>query len=369
MNSALFQSDIQEIFTRLEDGLGPQALSYALQKKKFLITGGAGFLGRYFLSVLQYCNHYLHEDHKLRVVCVDNFITGEDALSEFLEDPNFRIVKADASQPLDWLALEEGGFDYIVHAAGIASPVYYMKYPLETAEVATNGTHNLLKLALHQPQLERFLFFSTSEIYGDPIPGEVPTSETYRGNVSCTGPRACYDESKRFAETLCTIYQQRGVPITVIRPFNVFGPGMKIDDQRAIPAFVSHGLQGKNLPVHGTGEQTRTFCYITDAMNGFLRALFLPTGKNEIFNIGNGEPEISMLELAREVCVALGAEGKVGIQCIQYPATYPADEPQRRCPDLTKAMTLLNSYTPTVSLKEGLQRTVRWYQQLLEEQK
>jgi UDP-glucuronate decarboxylase len=161
-----------------------------------------------------------------------------------------------------------------LHAAGVASPVYYMRYPLETIDSAVQGTKNLLELARKNKHLESFIFFSSSEIYGDPDPGSVPTPETYHGYVSSVGPRACYDESKRLGETIATVYQQRyDVPVKIVRPFNVFGPGMRHDDRRVIPMFTYEALNGRPLPVHSDGSQTRTFCYITDAICGFLQTL------------------------------------------------------------------------------------------------
>lgn len=218
--------------------------------KTILISGGAGFLGKYFLGVFSYLNKNVLEQ-PCRVISIDNFITGD-------RDPNFDF--SDKTHVLDvWgdvtfpLPVRED-IDYIIHAAGLASPVYYMKYPLETIESAFTGAKNLLELA-RKNHLEGFLFFSSSEIYGDPDPKSVPTPETYHGNVSSVGPRACYDESKRLAETICMIYhQQFGIPVKIVRPFNVFGPGMKHNDRRVIPMFAYQALKKNTLPVHGDGH-------------------------------------------------------------------------------------------------------------------
>jgi UDP-glucuronate decarboxylase len=231
-----------------------------------------------------------------------------------------------------------------------------MKYPLETIDSAVQGTKNLLELARRNKNLEGFLFFSSSEIYGDPDPSAVPTPETYHGYVSSVGPRACYDESKRLGETIATVYQQQfQVPVTIVRPFNVFGPGMMHNDRRVVPMFTYEALNGRALPVHGDGRQTRTFCYITDAISGFLKTL-LKGKPGEPYNIGTAENEISMRDLAQLFTdLVPGAS----FQYISYPATYPAGEPQRRCPDLTKATQQLG-HVPTVDLREGLRRFVAW---------
>ena len=286
----------------------------------------------------------------MRVISVDNYITGSHEVEA--HDPNISHVRADIVHPLP----VREDVHYIIHAAGIASPVYYMKYPLETIESAVYGVKNLLELARKNEKLEGFLYFSSSEIYGDPDPKFVPTPETYHGYVSSVGPRACYDESKRLGETIATIYhQQYGVPVTIVRPFNVFGPGMGHNDRRVIPMFTYQALNAIPISVHDGGAQTRTFCYITDAITGFV--LTLLKGKpGEAYNVGNPENEISMRNLAK-----LFAELVPGatFQSVEYPDTYPAGEPQRRCPDLTKAHRHLG-YSHAVDLKIGLTRFIAW---------
>jgi UDP-glucuronate decarboxylase len=249
----------------------------------------------------------------------------------------------------------EGDLDYILHAAGIASPYYYRAYPLETLDVAVTGTRQTLELAKRTGA--RITFFSSSEIYGDPDPANVPTTESYRGYVSCLGPRACYDESKRLGETLCRIYHtQFGVHTNMIRPFNVFGPGMQELDYRVMPNFASRILGGKPLHVYGTGEQTRTFCYITDAIQGFIRVMLYGV-PGEPYNIGNPTPEISMVDLTKEIETVI--QKKVDLNLVPYPDSYPADEPNRRCPDITKARHQLK-YDPQVPLREGIKRFFAW---------
>ena len=285
-----------------------------------LITGALGFLGQYFLGFFTHINDRLL-DNPSRILAYDNMITAE-----------------------------------VTNAAGIASPFYYQKYPLETLDVAVTGTRNLLELA-REKRTQGVLFFSSSEIYGDPDAKHVPTSESYAGHVSCTGSRACYDESKRLGETLCVIFHKlHGIPTKVVRPFNVYGPGMKETDYRVLPNFGSLIVGGKPLNIYGTGKQTRTFCYITDALEGFLRVL-LDGVPGEAYNIGNPKPEISVLELVSLLERTLGR--KIPSNLIEYPDSYPADEPQRRCPNIIKAARQCG-YHPKVDLASGLKYFMDW---------
>ncbi|MDP3685855.1 MAG: NAD-dependent epimerase/dehydratase family protein [bacterium] len=344
--SPIIQEDIAAIAEAIE------AEARKLSGTTILISGGAGFLGRYFLGVFKYLNQSTLE-RPCRVISVDNYITGErDGVFGVNDDSNVLSLWADVTVPLP---IREP-VDYVIHAAGLASPVYYQKYPLETIESAVIGAKNLLELG-RRNSLKGFLLFSSSEIYGDPDPRSVPTPETYCGNVSSVGPRACYDESKRLAETLSMIYhQQFGIPIKIVRPFNVYGPGMKPDDRRVVPMFALRTLRGETLPVHGDGHQTRTFCYITDAMTGFLKIL-LSGRPGEAYNVGNDDQEITMGELANLFVETGGTDARV--ETIAYPDTYPAGEPQRRCPDLTKIRTELQ-YKPTTPLRDGILRFFRW---------
>ncbi|MHB1218742.1 MAG: NAD-dependent epimerase/dehydratase family protein [Alphaproteobacteria bacterium] len=341
----------QEDIKAIVRNLGPDAHRFA--GKTVLLAGGAGFLGRHFISVFRHLNAAVLAE-PCKILSADNFITGDKmALAEdSRNDPNILSVWADITYPLP----VRETLDFIIHAAGIASPVFYMKYPLETIEGAVQGTKNLMELARMSENLEGFLYFSSSEIYGDPDPKAVPTPETYHGYVSSVGPRACYDESKRLGETISTVYQQRyNVPVTIVRPFNIFGPGMQHNDRRVIPMFTYEALNGRSLPVHGDGAQTRTFCYISDAISGFLKAL-LKGKRGDAYNIGNSNNEISMADLARMYSRVVPGST---VRFIPYPSTYPAGEPQRRCPDLTKAATDLG-YHAKVELQEGLQRFVAW---------
>jgi UDP-glucuronate decarboxylase len=325
-----------------------------LEGKTLLISGGSGFIGSYINATIYFLNKKFLKK-SCRVISIDNYITGsrKNFLVDIENDKNFLFLHHDVRLALNI----NQHVDYIIHAAGLASPVYYQKYPLETIESAILGAKNLLELA-RITKIKSFLLFSSSEIYGDPESQSVPTPESYHGRVSSIGPRACYDESKRLAETLCITYNQVfGIPVKIVRPFNVYGPGMKYDDRRVIPTFLYEGLRGHSLPVHDRGVQTRTFCYITDAVIGFFKTLL--KGKNgEVYNIGNDKPELGMYELAVIIADLLNTNVKPRRKA--YPKDYPAGEPQRRCPDITKAKREL-SYSPKIDLKDGLVRTIEWF--------
>lgn len=324
----------------------------AFSGRKVLITGAHGFLGSYFLALFEYINRELLSE-PCEVLGMDNHITAgrvNDRSGEVV--PHQKFIAHDVIRSV---AISDP-VDYIIHAAGIASPFYYRKYPLETLEVAVTGTRNLLELAVNK-SAKGFLFFSSSEIYGNPDTNNVPTSESYKGSVSCTGPRACYDESKRLGETLCVIFQKmHGVPTKAVRPFNIYGCGMKETDYRVLPNFGNCIVGKRPLHLYGTGEQTRTFCHISDAIAGFTKVL-LNGSPGEVYNIGNPEPEVTMLDLVNHLEKAHGAPlPKV---LMEYPDSYPADEPMRRCPDIRKAALQLG-YKPVVSLETGLKEFLDW---------
>jgi len=344
MTDFVLKSDIAEIAESLSD------CAHGFAGKTVMLTGGRGFLGRYFMDVFARLNETVLKK-PCELIVLDNLITAGKEGAVIPDAPHVEFIKHDVAKPLKM----KRKIDYVIHAAGIASPFYYRAYPLETLEVAVAGTRHMLELA--DRNQSRFVFFSSSEIYGDPDPKHVPTPESYRGNVSCQGPRACYDESKRLGETLCYVFHEmNGVKTNTIRPFNVFGPGMQETDYRAMPNFASRIKAGKPLSIYGTGDQTRTFCYITDAMAGFLRVVLLGV-PGEAYNIGNPKPEVSMLDLINRMEKVLGS--KVDYNVIEYPDSYPADEPQRRCPDIRKAM-LQIKYKPTVDLDEGMRRFFSW---------
>ncbi len=344
MTDFLLKSDIAEIADRLK---GP---ARDFSGKTVLLTGARGFLGRYFMEVFAHLNAGALKK-PVRLIALDNMITAGKEGAVVPDYPHVQFIRHDVIEPFPW----DEPLHYVIHAAGIASPFYYRAYPLETLEVAIRGTRNMLELA-HRHQA-RFTFFSSSEIYGDPDPKHVPMAESYRGNVACQGPRACYDESKRVGETLCYIFHEKnGVATNAIRPFNVFGPGMQETDYRVMPNFASRIKGGKPLNVYGSGRQTRTFCYVTDAMVGFLLVI-LKGVPGEAYNIGTPDPEISMLDLVRRIEKVLGKS--VAHNIIEYPDSYPADEPNRRSPEIRKASLQLG-YAPAVSLDEGLRRFLAW---------
>ncbi len=344
MSNFLLKNDIKQIVENLRD------ISNYFSDKTILLTGGRGFLGRYFMEIFNEINKNVLEK-KLNLVVLDNLITSGREGSDIPNYENIEFINHNVIKEFNY----DKKIDYIVHAAGIASPYYYRAYPLETLGVAIDGTKNMLKLA--ELNSAKLVFFSSSEIYGDPDIKNIPTKESYRGNVSCTGPRACYDESKRVGETLCNVYHNiKGVHTNTIRPFNVFGPGMQETDYRVLPNFASRIKGNIPLEIYGTGNQTRTFCYVTDAMEGFIRVIMNGVS-GEAYNIGNPDPEISVIELIKKIELILGKEVKYNI--VDYPDSYPADEPNRRCPDIRKAKIQIK-YNPKVLIDDGLKRFIDW---------
>ncbi len=345
MTQAYLESDIAEIVKRLG------ASADLLAGKTMLLTGGRGFLGRYFQAVVEDLNRGRLKSDPCQLLLLDNLITAGDLGKEPVKGKNTTFIEHDVIKPFKY----RKKIHYVIHAAGIASPFYYRAYPLNALDVAIQGTRNMLELA--QKNNARFTFFSSSEIYGDPDPRHIPIPESYRGNVSSQGPRACYDESKRVGETLCYIYHDSfGVAANAIRPFNVFGPGMQATDYRVLPNFAHQVKIGAPLNIYGTGQQTRTFCYVTDAIVGFM-LVFLRGVPGEAYNIGNPKPELSVLDLAKRIENVLGRN--IDYRVIEHPDSYPADEPNRRCPDIRKAQLQLE-YIPQVDFDEGLRRFLDW---------
>jgi nucleoside-diphosphate-sugar epimerase len=334
--------------------------------KRFLLTGGAGFLGHYFVQAALHWNRQSYAGvSPIQVVVYDNFVRGMPQwLSKLQGDANLTLIRHDIRHPLP---ADMGDFHFIVHAASIASPTYYRLDPIGTMDANVNGLRMLLEYARVQQEKGRpvvgFLFFSSSEIYGDPSPENIPTPETYRGLVSCTGPRACYDEAKRYGETLCVNFaHQLGIAVRIARPFNNYGPGLKISDRRVISDFARDIMNKRDIVMLSDGSPRRTFCYAADAVTGYYK--ILTRGHNgETYNIGVEEPEISIADLAEKL-VSLASElfgytGKVVRQASQD-TSYLVDNPNRRCPVITKARTHLG-YHPRVTLDEGLERSLIWY--------
>jgi nucleoside-diphosphate-sugar epimerase len=333
--------------------------------KSLLIVGGAGFLGHYLVQSIAHHNRSAPADRRIALTVFDNYSRGVPTwLSSLSGRDDVVIRKHDITAPLPE---DMADFDYVVHAASIASPTYYRLHPIETMDANVMGLRRLLDHALEQKRrgkpLSGFLFFSTSEIYGDPTPENIPTKETYRGNVSCTGPRACYDESKRYGETLSVAYAQvHGLPIRTARPFNNYGPGLGIDDRRVLPDYARDVLAGRDIVMLSDGSPTRTFCYVADAVVGYYKILV--SGRDgEAYNIGTPAPEISVLTLAEKVIEAarelFGYQGKV-VRKTSEDAAYLVDNPNRRCPDIAKARAELG-FEPVVGLEDGLRRSLLWY--------
>lgn len=355
---SVVEEDLERLCQRLE------AEFQTLAGRHLLITGGGGFLGYYFVQAVTHWNR-TRNDRSVQLTVVENGARGiRNWLRDLAGAPGFSLLLHDATTPLPASVPE---LDYVVHAAGIASPTYYRQYPLETMDANVMGLRLLLERARAQAErgrpLSGFLFLSSSEIYGDPTPENIPTPETYRGNVSCTGPRACYDESKRYGETLSVVFARKyGVPVTIARPFNNYGPGLRLDDGRVIPDFARCILEGRDIVMYSDGTPTRTFCYAADAVSGYYKVLVRGRA-GEPYNIGVESPEISMRDLA-ELMSRLGRElfgygGRVVLQA-NPERDYLVDNPQRRCPVVAKARHEIG-YAPEVSLEEGLRRSLLWY--------
>ncbi|HTY57384.1 MAG TPA: NAD-dependent epimerase/dehydratase family protein [Bacteroidota bacterium] len=355
----IVHEDLEYICTNLSEEFG------RIAGKNLLITGGAGFLGFYLVQAALHWNTKAPAGKKIRVTVFDNYIRGVPAwLTALKGNPDLRLVTHNMIQPLPE---GMGDFQYIIHAAGIASPIYYRLHPIETMDANITGLRNLLDYAVRQngegKTVEGFLYYSSSEIYGDPAPESIPTPEDYRGNVSCTGPRACYDESKRYGETLCVNFaRQHDVHVTMARPFNNYGPGLKITDKRVLPDFASNVLAGKDIVMLSDGSPKRTFCYSADAIVGYYKVL-VKGRSGEPYNVGVESPEISMYELAQKVVATasdlFGYKGKI-VRQTSAEKDYLTDNPNRRCPVIAKARKDLG-YNPTILVDEGLRRAMQWY--------
>ena len=328
--------------------------SHRFSGKKILLTGAVGFLGTYFTHYFLNLNDIGILKNKCHLICLDNFSRG---IPNWLENLKYRnditILEKDIVKCKEFEAC-----DFVIHAASIASPIYYRINPIETMDANVIGFRNLLDF-FNSNKCESFLYFSTSEIYGDPDDLNIPTKETYRGNVSCTGPRACYDESKRYGETLAVnFWKQKKFPVKIVRPFNNYGPGLKITDKRVVPDFFKNILEGNDIEILSNGKTTRTFCYVSDAITGYLQIL-LSDFNGESFNIGTESPEISMTQLAEKIIDLLNLPNKV-VYRKSSDNEYLTDNPERRCPDLSKSKSMLN-YNPKIGLDEGLIRVYEYY--------
>ena len=337
----IFLEDIKSIANELEEFYDE------LEGKTVLIAGGKGFLGTYFTSVLTKINETLSKP--MKIIVLDSLITSKDKKGGV--NQNIEFLEQDISKSFEI----DDNIDYIIHAASIASPPTYRKFPIKTVDVNYQGTKNLLEIA-KEKKVRSMLLLSSSEIYGDP---EIfPTPESYVGKVSCTGPRACYDESKRLAETISILYfQQYKIPIKIARPFNVYGPYLNLDDGRIIPDFMNNAINKSQIIIHSDGSPTRSFCYVSDAIGGFFK-LLLSKHDGIICNVGNDE-EVSVKNVADTIKNIVGKPISIKIIESNDP-NYTKDNPQRRCPDLSLIKKSVN-YIPKIDLEEGLKRVYKWY--------
>jgi dTDP-glucose 4,6-dehydratase/UDP-glucuronate decarboxylase len=342
-------NDLDEVIDRATGGLR------RLAGKTVLVAGGAGFLPSYLVDSLAHANEQLLEQ-PCRILSVDNLSTGVAGRLEHLSGRDDVVfLERDLVKGVE---LDER-VDYVVHAASIASPSWYRQRPLETIDVNVVGTRRLLELAREQ-EVEGFVYLSSSEIYGDPPPDRVPTTEDYWGHVSSTGPRSCYDESKRLAESLCmTYFRLYGVPVKLIRPFNVYGPRLRLDDGRVIPDFLSDALNGRPITLYSDGRVTRSFCYITDFVTALI-LLLVAAVAGEAYNVGN-DREVTIRDVA-ETVAKLSRDG-AGIRFASSDdPDYLTDNPNRRSPDLRKTKATVD-WSPIVGLEEGLRRTYDSYRE------
>lgn len=311
-----------------------------MKQRKILVTGGAGFLGSFLCERLIKSNHY--------VICCDNFYTGDKKnLKNIITNPNFEIIRHDITFPL-FLEVDE-----IYNLACPAAPIHYQKDPVQTIKTCVHGAINMLGLAKRTKA--KILQASTSEIYGDPE--EHPQKESYKGAVSITGPRACYDEGKRCAETIFWDYKrQHNVNIRVVRIFNTFGPRMQINDGRVVSNFIIQALNNENITVYGDGEQTRSFCYVDDLIEGIVKMMDQKEFNGPL-NLGN-PIEIQVKDLAEEIISLTKSNSKIIYKSL------PKDDPQKRCPDIDLAKKIIN-WKPDISRKDGLKKTIDYFATLL----
>ncbi len=307
---------------------------------RILITGGAGFIGSHL------ADRFLAEGHE--VICIDNLVTGDVANIAHIKSEKFSFVKYDITNYL----YVDGPLDYILHFASPASPIDYLELPIQTMKVGSLGTHKALGLA--KEKKARFLLASTSEVYGDPLVH--PQTEDYWGNVNPIGPRGVYDEAKRFSEALTMAYHRyHGVETRIVRIFNTYGPRMRIKDGRAVPNFMTQALLGEDITVYGDGSQTRSFCYVSDEVDGIIRLLF--SDVDTPVNIGNPS-EMSVLQMAETIVKITGSKSRIIFKPL------PEDDPKVRQPDITKAKSLLG-WEPKVGLEEGLANTLQYFKDKL----
>ena len=331
-------SDIEEIVTNLKK------YSKYFSGKKFLISGANGFLGKYFIKTLLLMNKSFKK--KIKILAID---IKFDKCEIYL-DKNVKKIKQDINN-IKNISFKS---DYVLHAAGIPSPKHYFKKPIEAIFTSITGTKKLLEYS--KKNKSKFIFFSSSEIYGNPDKKNIPTKETYNGNVSSIEDRSCYDEGKRVGETLCYFYKiKEKVNCAIFRPFNVFGPGMPKNDYRVFPRFFNSIKNNRPITIFKNGKQTRTFCYVTDAITAMF--LVIIKGKKFVYNIGNDYPEINMSNLHK--IIERNIKKKIKYKNIDYPSNYPQVEPQRRRPNINKIKKELN-FKNIVTINEAIKKFYEW---------
>ncbi|MDP2937690.1 MAG: SDR family oxidoreductase [Candidatus Omnitrophota bacterium] len=308
-----------------------------MHKKVVVITGGAGFIGSHL------CDKLIKEDFK--VICLDNLITSSTGnIKYLLKDKNFRFIKHNVTKYIDI----RGKVDYVLHFASPASPVDYLKFPIQTLKVGSLGTHNVLGLC--KEKRAKFMLASTSEIYGDPLVH--PQPESYWGHVNCVGVRGCYDEAKRFSEAITMAYHRvHRLDTKIVRIFNTYGPRMRINDGRVIPNFIYQAINNKPITVYGEGKQIRSFCYISDLIEGIYKLIL--SGINEPLNLGNPR-EFTIIELANLILKLTKSKSKIIFRPL------PEDDPKQRQPDISRAKRILK-WQPKIKLEEGLRMTMEWF--------
>lgn len=316
-----------------------------------LVAGGAGFIGSHL------CKKLLSDNYK--IICVDNLLTSDGKnISSLSKNPNFKFIKRDVAKPISHSEFGTDGLDYIFHLASPASPnkkspKSYINYPIETLLVNSVGTHNLVEIA--RKFNSKFLYASSSEIYGDPTVS--PQKEEYFGNVNPNGVRSVYDEGKRFGEALTMGYVRKyDLDARIVRIFNTYGPIMQVDDGRVVSNFINQAISNKPITVYGDGSQTRSLCYVDDMVEGLKKALFSQKTKGQVFNLGNPD-ERTVLDLAKKIKAMTGSSSEVLFE------ELPQDDPKSRNPDIGKAKKILN-WEPSVSTEEGLKRTIEYFRSL-----
>jgi len=350
MTKSIVDQDVHYIYEKFSE-------RDSLENVSVLITGCAGFIG---YLVLHFFAKFAQDLHIRSVIGLDNFMMGKPGWLDRITGPNITIRQFDIVK--DDLCIIDGAdkAQYVMHLASVASPIYYRQHPIETLDANVTGLRKLLDF-YRDKSLKGFLFMSSSEIYGNPDSAWIPTPEYYHGDVASIGPRACYDESKRFGETLCYVFsKQYGMPLTIVRPFNNYGPGTRLNDRRVTADIVHSVMANEDIRLYSDGSPMRTFCYIADAVVGYFKAMVY--GHFDCFNIGSDKPEITMRQLAdlyvKIAGMNFGYTGKV-TYATSEDVDYLVDNPQRRCPDLTKSKRLLG-FEPAISLQEGIYRYLRF---------